>query len=193
MPVTYTLTSGPAAEPVILVEVKKHCREDDTGQDQLLAALVQAAREKVEGDTGRQLVSATVRERFDCFPEDGPIRLSLAPVQSVTSVAYVDADGDSQTLDAADYRVDAESEPARIEPAYGEAWPAAQEVVNAVTVTYLAGWATAAAVPQSLKQAILLLVGHWYANRETVVVGTISGPLELAYQSLIDRWAVYTR
>jgi uncharacterized phiE125 gp8 family phage protein len=54
-----------------------------------------------------------------------------------------------------------------------------------IQVTYVAGYGAAASVPQKYKQAMLLLIGHWYENRETVIVGTISGPIALAVDSLI--------
>lgn len=36
-----------------------------------------------------------------------------------------------------------------------------------------------------VEQAILLLVGHWYANREAVVTGTISTAVPLAVDRLL--------
>jgi uncharacterized phiE125 gp8 family phage protein len=202
VPVTYTIAPASGAEPLLLADAKLHLREDGTDQDALIGSLITAAREAVEGATGRRLMPATVVEQFDAFPWRWPamrrsdrhqLRLGVVPVRSVTSVAYVDADGATQTLDPANYRADLTGEPARIEPAYGLPWPVARCVVNAVTVTYAAGYADAASVPVALKQAMLLLVGHWYANREAAVVGTIAHDVPLAAQSLMDRWAVYTR
>ena len=36
-----------------------------------------------------------------------------------------------------------------------------------------------------VEQAILLLVGHWYANREAVAVGTIATAMPLAVERLL--------
>lgn len=194
MPVTYAITPDGSAEPLTRADAKLHLREDGADQDALIDALVAAAREVVEGATGRRLMPCTVVERLDGFPCDGgPIRPTVVPVRALTSIAYVDSDGATQTWDAADYRADLVSEPARIEPAYGGVYPTAREVVNAVALTYTAGYADAAAVPAALKQAMLLLVGHWYANREAVSVGAAVYDVPQAVKLLLNRWAVYGR
>lgn len=41
------------------------------------------------------------------------------------------------------------------------------------------------ALTNDVKQAILLLVGHWYANREDVVTGTIASQLPMGVHALL--------
>jgi uncharacterized phage protein (predicted DNA packaging) len=43
-------------------------------------------------------------------------------------------------------------------------------------------------ITPAIKMAVLLLVGHWYTNREAVVTGTITTSLPLAYESLINSY-----
>lgn len=194
MPVSLMVVSPAASEPVSLTEAKLHLREDGTEQDTLIEGLITAAREYVEGQIGRYLMTQTIRQLFDDFPASGnPIRLDVTPVQSVSSVNYLDTDGVSTILDTNDYRSDVVSEPARIEEHYDEAWPASRVVSNCVWVDVIAGYANAAAVPRGLKQAILLLVGHWFENREAVAIGTITSEVPLAAQALMNRWTVYSR
>lgn len=194
MPITWTYVTAPSAEPVTREEAKLHLHEDGAEQDTYIDGLIAAAREYFEGATGRALMPCTIREKFDDFPESGcPIRLAVSPVRSVSSVTYLDTAGTSTTLAASNYRVDSDSEPARIEEAYATAWPVTRGVVNGVTIDYPAGYATAADVPQSMKHCLLLLIGHWFENREAVNVGNIVSTFPLAVQSLIDRWALYTR
>lgn len=182
-----TLATAPAAEPVSLTEAKLHCRVDTDDEDDLLTMLVAAARQYVERLTGRALITQTWRLTLDCFPYGcrPVIRLPRGKTSSVTSITYVDTEGTTTTLAADQYRVNMDGEPARIEPAYGVVWPTTRDVLEAVKVTYVAGYGAAgSAVPEALRQAMLLLVGHWYANREAVVTGTIATPLQLTVEAL---------
>jgi hypothetical protein len=62
-----------------------------------------------------------------------------------------------------------------------------------VTIVAAGGYTSVSEVPQLAKQAIHMLVGHWYANRETVITGTISKEVELSYRALLSRiaWGGY--
>lgn len=99
------------------------------------------------------------------------IYLAHDPVQTVDSITYTDADGATQTLAANQYKVDIVSEPARIVPAYGTTWPATRNEINAVSVSYTAGYGAAATVPEGIKSWIKMRVGAMYENREEVVTG----------------------
>ena len=193
MPISITVVSPASAEPITLDEAKRHLREDGSDQDELITGLIVAAREYVEGGSDRVLMPQTVRQYFDDFPCDGePMRLSVHPIRSVSAIGYIDSDGDEITLDASDYRVDSVSTPARITPAFGETWPTSQGVINGVYVNVAAGYSDAASVPRALRQAILLLIGHWYENREAAT-DFERKEVPLAVQSLIARWSVYTQ
>lgn len=203
---TYKVITPPTEEPLSLQEVKDHLRVDHVEEDALIVGLTQAAREYVEGQTLRQLVTATLRATVDSFPHvqrswsgwapaRGRIVLERAPVVSVTSITYVDTVGVTQTLATSEYVVHTPTsdEPAWIEPTYSSWWPSAREQSQAVVVTFVAGYGAASAVPRIFKQAMLLLIGHWFENRETVVTGTIATNIPMAAQALIDlgRWEVH--
>lgn len=194
MPISLSVVSPAASEPVTLTEAKLHLREDGTEQETLIEGLITAARELIEGETGRVLMAQTVRQYFDDFPADnGTLRLAVYPARSISSVNYRDTDGVSTVLATSDYRADVVSEPARIDSDIDEPWPTTEGVINGVWVDVAAGYATIAAVPQGLKQAILLTVGHWFENRETVNIGNIVAELPVSIQRLIARWTVYTQ
>lgn len=98
----------------------------------------------------------------------------LSPLQAVTSLTYYDQAGVLQTLDASLYLVDIDSDPGRVMPAPNTFWPLIQQRMNAVTLTFVAGYGAAAAVPDTLKTAIRFLIGHWYVNRESVAGGGLA-------------------
>lgn len=170
----------PAAEPLSRAEAKLHLRVDLTDDDADIDDLVRAARELVEEHSGRSLVTQTWRLELDRFP-CWDIRLPRGPLQSVTSITYIDVAGATQTLSSSLYRV----VPSRnlVEPVYAGYWPATQYVSGAVLVTYAAGFGAAGAVPLRAKQAIKLLVGEWYANRE--LLGTVPLGVEGTFAALV--------
>lgn len=185
------LSSGPAVEPVSLAEAKVHLRYDSSDQDDYLTTLIQVARETIERWEWRAHITQTWLLKLDGFPSGGtsPIYLPRPPVQSITSIAYVDADGDSQTWAAANYQVDTAREPGRVLPVYGKVWPTTQpQTTPAVTVTYVAGYGDAASdVPEQTKHAIKLMLAHVWRNPELVVMGTIVTAIPMAVDALLRR------
>lgn len=187
---------APAVEPVSRAEMKTHLKVDLSTEDGLIDALTVAAREWVENYTRRSLVKRTLELRLDCFP--GEIKLPRGPVQSVSSVKYTDQDGTLQTVDAGNYQTDLYSAPARITPVFGGVWPTPKfGALNAVLVTYVAGYADdggsptdlASGIPSAIKAAIKLLVGHWFQNRDSAgqvpdAVKALLAPFEIRDYSL---------
>lgn len=173
----------PAVEPLDLAEVKEHLRVTAADEDTMLESLIIAARERAEIYTERALIQQTWAVYLDAFPA-GEIRLAMPPLLAVSTVTYYDADGVEQTLDAAEFYADNKSKPARLVPV--NSWPATQCRPNAVAITYTAGYGAAAiAVPQVIKQAMLLMVGEMYENREETVIGTIVSSLPLTAERLL--------
>ncbi len=159
------LITAPASEPITTAEAKTALRIDTSDQDTLIAAFITAAREQCEQHTGRALLTQTWERTLDAFP-DNEIRLGWPPIIAITSVKYIDVDGVEQTLAANVYTLDNDTEPGWLLLADGQSWPATSDVANAVRVRFTAGYASAAAVPQSLKTWITLKVGELIENRE---------------------------
>lgn len=169
---SFEITIQPAVEPVSLAEAKAHLRIDSPDEDTLVGGLAVAAREYVEIWLRRSLINRTMRASYDYFSQ--VIYLPRPPLVSVSSIVYVDNAGDEQTLSASLHQVDARSQPGRIVPAYAQLWPTTQAVLNAVTVTFVAGYgATSASVPESIRAAIKLVIGDLYEHREAVSVETL--------------------
>lgn len=177
-------TSAPAAEPVTLAEAKLHLRVDGGDEDALIGSLVTAARQTCESASGRSFVTQTWKLTLDHF-RGWLIELPRPPLQSVTSIVYVDPAGVSQTLSASLYEVDVTSPTGTVAPIWSGYWPATQYKRQAVAITYVAGYGAASAVPEAIKAAIKLLVGHYYENREAVVTGMTASELPLGVGSLL--------
>jgi uncharacterized phiE125 gp8 family phage protein len=162
--------AAPAVEPVSLAEAKLHCKIDGSEEDASMNIWITTARETVEGIARRALISQTWDMFLDEFPEGDELKIPFPPLQSTgLTVQYTNQDNVIATFNSVNYAVDIYSEPGRIKLVYGSAWPGdTLYALNGVHVRFTAGFGAAAAVPLKYKQAILLLVGHWYANREQV-------------------------
>ena len=188
------LNTAPTIEPVTLAEAKHQCgvAEELDHHDARLNSLIVAATRFVERAMGRQLINATWDLVLDRFPGGAePILIPKSPLVSVTSITYLDTDGASQTWSSANYRVLTTKEPGHVALAYQIAYPALRGIESQVTVRFVAGYgATRLTVPEPIKQCILLLVGHWFKNREATITGTIQTTTELAVDSLIANYVV---
>jgi len=137
--------------------------------DPLLTALITSARVAAETMTNRALVTQTWDLVLDRFP-GWEMHIPKAPLQSVSSISYVDSNGVTQTLAATDYQVDPKSEPGRITPAYGQVWPSARGQMNAVTMRFVAGYGAAADVPRGIKDWMLLRITTLWENPAAIVL-----------------------
>jgi uncharacterized phiE125 gp8 family phage protein len=153
------VTTAATVEPVTLAEAKAHLRVTHSSDDDLITALIPAAREAVEQATGRALAAAAYRWASE-DDINTALRLPLWPVATVTAVSYEDGDGARQTMDPADYTLDGDRSLVTIDepPDYGVRWSVSFTVAPAN-------------VPVAVKHAILLLVGDLYVNAEATMNG----------------------
>jgi len=161
-----------ATDPITLVEAKAHLRIDGTDEDALITSLVTAATGYAEGYTRRRLIDTEFDYTLDAFPTTGGLILPQSPLLTVSSVTYIDTNGDSQTWSSSLYDVKIDTLLGAIAPVYGEDFPSTRSQTDAVTVRFTAGYANAAAVPEAIKSGIKLIVGHLFEQREAYVVGT---------------------
>lgn len=154
-----TLVTPPTEYPVTLAEAKAQCRIVNDDSDARLTAFIAAATAHVEKTLGVSLMERSYRLTLDAFSD--AIELPRGPVQSVTSVQYVDEDGATQTVATSDYTVDLVSRSAWIVRNSDATWPDLLDAVNVVTVEYVAGYDTLPADFDDVKAAILLTVQHW--------------------------------
>jgi uncharacterized phiE125 gp8 family phage protein len=186
------ITQSPV-EPIDLAGAKSHLRVDISDDDAYIEWLIVAARDMVERMSGLSLLTQTWKLYLDRWPratgEFWPwaapawtILLPRFPVQSVTSIQWFGSDGSTNTVASTDYIVEPPSRrPQRIAPAVGKSWPAMSLIPQGgVVVSFSAGFgAQPAVMPPTLRQAMLLLIGTWYENREDVVVDKQIKSIEL--------------
>jgi uncharacterized phiE125 gp8 family phage protein len=200
------LVTPPSIAPVSLDEAKLHLRVDGNDEDAVVEALILAATQHLDGWSGvlgRCLCEQTWRQDFDGFSKY--MRLPLGPAISVASITWRNSDGQLATVASSNYLLQTDELGAFVRFDDGYSLPSNLADTRAVSVTYAAGYADIPAVPDDgetedvdesvparstvpapLKTAIILLAGHWYANREAVVTGTIATELPMAVASLIS-------
>ena len=188
----------PTSEPITLERARVHLRLDAEGSppthfdDDLVLALITAAREQVEAYTERSVAAKTYEIRYDAWPES--IELPFSPVIELVSITYIDADGLTVAIDPSYYVLDNHSCPARIATADGLDWPTAGTVPGGIRIAYRAGYEPDASpgtvsVPRSLEQAMFLMIGHWYRDREDVV-DKATFELPMGSKSLMLPWRI---
>ena len=183
-----TVVTPPAVEPVSLVEAKLHLRVDISDDDNLITALIETAREMVEGIGRRAMITQVWNYILDEFPSSDEIVLPMPPLQSVASIKYKDTAGDESTFSSDDYIVNTDTEPGKVVLAYGASWPSTSLYpTGAITVQFTAGFGDASTdVPEKYRQAMLLLIGHWYENREAIATtGAVPKEIPMGVNALL--------
>lgn len=140
--------------------------DDDTTHTRHLERAISAAIADAERHTRRAFITQTWRLSLSCFPSQR-IYLPRPPLQSVTSITYVDANGTTQTLSSSLYQVSTDGSPGFVEPAFGQSWPSVRsETIEAVKITYVAGFGDDAEnIPAQYQNLIHELVAFRFMNR----------------------------
>lgn len=187
MPFSLIQITDPSHEPISVADAKDYLRIDSTDQDAVIGGLITAARIEVEEYTRRVMVNHQFKLSFDRFPGSWPfsygfgssllspyreIHIPLCPLVSIDSFKMIDMN--TGELTDVEYQVSTDSEPARLQPPYGQAWPIARWVLDAGQITFTAGYGDTSLSPvvgsnppEPLLLAMKLMIGHWYENRES--------------------------
>ena len=175
-------TVPPVAQVVSVLEAKEHLNITESASDALIARFTRAATAKVEQYTGLGLLTQTWSQTFSAFAD--VMQLKRRPLLAVGSpavaatVAYLDSTATLQTLAGSTYRVTgigADKAFGAIRLGFGQTWPTIYDDAEAVTVTYTVGYgSTGESVPDTIRQAIMSIVGDWYAWRENMAEGSVN-------------------
>jgi uncharacterized phiE125 gp8 family phage protein len=183
--------------PVSLEEVKEHLEVEHDERDRLIEGYIRSAVQYVEREIEQVLVPTDFEQRSDCWTYPY-IVFETGPVRGIDSVTYLDEDGAEQTVDAANYEWERTALGAHFWLADDFTQPVVLDRPGSIRIRFSAGYNDPDAtpgdddfiVPEQAKQAILLLVGHWWANREAVGPGNTAG-LEFAVDALLQPIKVY--
>lgn len=193
---SYELTVPPTGEPVDLEAPdgqKAHSKVETNDDDAVVDSCIKAARAYLEDIHGICCLTQTWKMFLEHFP--GEIIIRKRPVQSITSIKYIDEAGAEQTLNASVYQIDLTGHLARIKPKYGQSWPTTRGGdYKAVTVEFVAGFGVDPAdVKENITAALKLHAAHLYTHREEAMIGVSVTRVPFAYDALVasDRvWSV---
>jgi uncharacterized phiE125 gp8 family phage protein len=169
--------------PVTVSDAKVHLRVTGNDEDRYIYSLIQAACGMIDGPDGigYAVTAQTWKLTCDTFPDY--FEIPLAPVTAITEVGYLDTTGAAQTVSSGNYRAVLDVDPVRVEPAVGFSWPGTRQASGGVYVKFTAGGNP----PLVIRQAVLLIVGHLYANREAVGPGNLA-PVPMAVESILNQY-----
>ena len=188
-----------------LEPIKQHLVVEHDEDDALIELYRDAAVEHVENVTRRTLPLSQYRMSLEEFSPC--MELRAPPIRSITTVTYADSNGDRQVMPVSDLRVNTDYEWARITPK--TSFPQGADVV----LTVIAGYGKVPdgsldafpytfpmvfedgvddyPMPNPLRLATLLLIAHWYENREEVVVGSSVAKIPVGVEALLFKYRNY--
>ena len=195
------LTAAPAVEPVTLAEVKAHMRIDSTAEDAFIQSLIVTSRLHIEAALGLALIDQSWSWTIDTWPADlaialpvysigaiepsrlrsgdAGLALPMRPVRTIDSIKLAAADGARSVLATTRYVLDGTSHPARLLPR-SMLFPVPAVPTQGIEIAFTAGFgATAGDVPAPIRHALLMLVAHWFENREPVETGARAAAIRI--------------
>ncbi len=170
-------------------EAKDFLKIDTNADDTLIDNLIKAATESCQIYTNQYFLNTVVEQYSDKWSE--VYTLYKSPVAAINHIKYYDSNDTEQTWADTNYILDDVSKPARIGLAVDATLPSLSDRINAVHVKYTVGYGTESTdVPDGIKQAVLLTLGNWYENRQTVITGRTATELPLSSQYLLDQYKI---
>ena len=188
---------------ISLDEARAHLKVEHNDEDLMINAWINAATGNAEHITGTRIAQKQITKKFPAFSSEMQLEW---PLISVDQIKYIDTNGVEQTLYDTINTPNITSSVFQVvkkwqaglslgkpylTTAYDQSWPDSRIQPEAVTVVYTAGYASNS-IPDDIRSALLLLIGHLYKNRETTVTGTIISDLPFGYVELLQSHKIYS-
>lgn len=180
-------TSAPAVPPVTLADAKAHLRVDGEDEDTLISSLIGTATAHIERGYDLALITQGVTIIRDLWPQSWFVELPLTPVQSVSSITVFESDGGGFEFDAGHWFADTVSHPPRLVLHGTAPWPRPGRRAGGIEIAVTAGFGDAPAdVPEPVRHALLLLVAHWFEQREPVSMDATPNEIPDSVSTLLN-------
>lgn len=177
------------AEAISLDEARKQCRVLNTDDDDVLRIFIEAARNSVEHIIENALVEGTYAFYFDCSQ---PAFKIYKPIVSITTFEYKTARNTgtySGSLTGSDYHMDTEQGLITLNDS---TMTDIVEQSNAIKITAVVGQPNIGIIKGDIKLAMLLMIGHWFENREDSIIGPNITSIPMGAKHLLSPYKVFS-
>jgi uncharacterized phiE125 gp8 family phage protein len=154
----------------------------ETAENDYISGLITTARQYCEGYQNRAYITQTWEMALQEFPRarkdhlteyrySDVVEIPKGNLQTIDSFTFTDYSGTVNTLvQDINYIVSTRGILGRISPPYAVIWPPNPLLpLDPIVIKFTCGYGdNATDVPLKVKQAIYLLIGHWYENRVPV-------------------------
>lgn len=181
-----TVILQPTKEPITLSDVKSFLRMDEsqTYDDSYLTALIATARAYCEGYQRKAYMTQTLKAIFDTEGLESPWRIKLPRSFALQSVSSVKITTRATTTVVTDYNVSDDLLAEVVIETSGL-------TADRIAIEYVVGTDSADNVPVQVKQAMRMLIAHWYENRSAVTMeSVVPKELPLAVKDLLNQGRV---
>ncbi|MGG3810988.1 hypothetical protein ABEV34_04965 [Methylorubrum rhodesianum] len=187
-----------AVLPIAKVKAQERVAHD--AEDELIGDHIEAAFDHLHGPDGWLNGYCLLEEEFEFFPPAllGTTELPLRPVGDEKAVAVSRrlAMGDYTAYGAGDVLAVSSNGICAVARLRAEGFADQAGVIDPrqYRITFKAGWSSPDLVPRPLVQAMLLLAGHFYQNREATLsdtrVSNVSKKVEFGLVALAGRYRI---
>lgn len=181
-----------------LAEAKNHLRIPTgiTEEDDYLQALIDTATDVADKYCNISIMQQTYVQYADKW--DDTIQLFHSPIEGSGAADMVEVEyiGEGNTTYSTwaitQYIFDKYTCPLRLMAAPNVVYPDIENRLNAIKIEYKVGYGTASDVPKGIKQALLIMVGQWYENRQEAIVGRSVGTIPMTATYILDKYRIRT-